>query len=460
MPKKRYLYANKKVLKEGRNQQEEDYFYFCSPEYAKQIGKKFGLNGKAVEVAFRQYFEAMKYLGITQLVNKDRIRRRIDKFEFNFWSSFGRDKRFIAASTNIKDFSIDLRNSFKTGDSEVLFHEFNHLLAQHNSNGDNWLYDKREKIFSTGFDIANITEDEIFLTLFNEGVTELLACLQDSYYKKTVTPIAVYEIETGLANSLYMICGNALFDGYFNGGNFEPIARAIGEPQEHDALAAEAVSNIDTDADSLAFLADDISFIQEMDYVEAYQTFKYVQIKLINILYKKVFLDVVNNLDKFNNSSEIDASVFTAFANYSKTIFFGRNKYTVFNLATRDDVFNHLTQTYFDLLNNVEVVIQERRDLPFAYQEPKISFEEVRDEFIYINDCSYGLIDYRQKPINVMAKDYTIQVFEPNKGNYLRKKIGYDDVYDMKGSIMGERLKEALEEAVAAYEGGEDDYSF
>ena len=166
---------------------------------------------------------------------------------------------------------------------------------------------------------------------------------------------------------------------------------------------------------------------------------------------------VVNNLDKFNNSSEINASVFTAFANYSKTIFFGRNKHTIFNLATRDDVFNHLTQTYFDLLNNVEVVIQQRRDLPFAYQEPKISFEEVRDEFIYINDCSYGLIDYRQKPINVMAKDYTIQVFEPNKGNYLRKKIGYDDVYDMKGSIFGERLKEVLEEAVAAHEGGEDD---
>lgn len=445
MPKKHYLYANKKVLKEGRNQQEEDFNYFYSPKYAKQIGIKYGESGKAIEVAFKQYFEAMKHLGLTKLIDKDNLRKKIDKFMFYYNNSFGENGSGALAMTDLVELCIEIRKSIKVGDYETLFHEFNHLISAHESNGDNWRYQRDEEIFSTGYDIKNVTEGIEYNTLFNEGVTDLLALLQYSYLKKTVAlNSSGYELEVGFLHSLYMVCGNALFEGYFGGGKFGPIARAIGEPQETDALAVECVSNIQTDEISLAILSDRISNLAYSEPLEAIAEFNDIQYDLINILYKKVFLDITNNLDKFNDFSEIEATVFTAFANYAKTLYFGSDKYSIYN-PTRNDVFEYLTETYFGTLNNIGFIIQEIEDVQISYQEPRNSFETIFENFVNINDCSYGLIDYRQKPIDVISKNYVISVFEPNKANYLRKKNGYDNVSEMKNEFLHKKIVESLE---------------
>jgi hypothetical protein len=86
MPKQKYLITKKKML-----YQEKDPLYYNSPRLAKIIAKKFGRSTQFIETSFNQYFEALKFLGITEIMPYEHVKEIIKDFYFNFVSSMQKD---------------------------------------------------------------------------------------------------------------------------------------------------------------------------------------------------------------------------------------------------------------------------------------------------------------------------------------------------------------------------------
>ena len=89
MPKEKYLYQKRKVLHNGEKQEEIDQVFFKSPKYAKIVAKKYGVHVADVERAMKAYFEAMKEMGITKLIDKDKTRRYIDQLSIDLATELG-----------------------------------------------------------------------------------------------------------------------------------------------------------------------------------------------------------------------------------------------------------------------------------------------------------------------------------------------------------------------------------
>ena len=128
MPKKKYVYANKKLLLNKCFLENEDQLFYISPLLAKQIGEKFNL-GKSVEERFKLYFEALHYMGISPLLDAKKIRRDVAELRVDKYLSL--NDRQANAITDIADEKIiSIRNSFRENNFCTMFHEMNHIFSK------------------------------------------------------------------------------------------------------------------------------------------------------------------------------------------------------------------------------------------------------------------------------------------------------------------------------------------
>ena len=217
MPKKKYVYANKKLLLNKCFLENEDQLFYISPLLAKQIGEKFNL-GKSVEERFKLYFEALHYMGISPLLDARKIRRDVADLRVDKYLSL--NDRQANAITDIADEKIiSIRNSFRENNFCTMFHEMNHIFSKHNysktskefqSLNDPFYVDKEiQHQFGYFLDFGENENDNY--NQFDEGVTEYLALRQVAYAVKRDVPLESYRFEVQFVRMFYLLAGNALF---------------------------------------------------------------------------------------------------------------------------------------------------------------------------------------------------------------------------------------------------------
>ena len=118
MPKKKYLYQDKKILQNLKSP-EEDLVYFNSLKFAKTVAEKFGRSKTYLEDIFTRYFRALKDLGITELMSYPRIKNNINFLYFNFNDFI---PKYALGLTDGFFEEISLRKSFRFNDISTLIH--------------------------------------------------------------------------------------------------------------------------------------------------------------------------------------------------------------------------------------------------------------------------------------------------------------------------------------------------
>lgn len=406
MAKSKYFYKTKKLLFNGKNQQEEDQLFFCSPGISQKLAKKFGLkNSKDVEEAFKKYFEFMKAKGITKFLNSKNIKENVENVEIIYDPL----ARGTEGSTNIVDETINFRKN-RCKEKGVIFHEFNHLFSIHSNN-----IEVKKPTMIHG--IVELDENgDVANNNLNEGITEFLSEMTRSYVNKQPGIISLYyPVETACASSLYTIFGNALFDAYFNGKSFEWLA-AEGGGINCELLyqLSDTFSELDFATEfSPTWTVDDLQTINEI---------------LIQILANKVQNDLIKNIDKFNDCKEIELSALKAFSTFAGTLLFGQRQASLRNL-NRNDTLNYLTETFFEVVENVGKHAAENPHLiNFVYDPDEqfaklVDFDSAWEIFELSNDINYSLIDWQAKQIDVLDTDFDVEGFYSlEKANYIRSK--------------------------------------
>lgn len=417
MPKKKYVYANKKLLLNKDSLENEDQLFYISPLLAKQIGEKFNM-GKSVEERFKLYFEALHYMGISPLIDARKIRRDVADLRIDKYLSL--NDRHAYAITDVADEKIiSIRNSFRENDFSTMFHEVNHVFSKHNYSKTNKEFQNLNDPFYTDkeiqhrfgyyFDFGENENDNY--NQFDEGVTEYLALRQEAYTVKRDVPLGSYRFEVQFVRMFYLLAGNALFEGYFNDGDFSRIAREIGVE--------------DVTEKSVKSIAYEISQAQNQSMSLMLETEGILFRNMISLLAKKVEGIVWDNLEAFENVGEIEKLIGNAFSNFAQTFYFGSSEKAVDQLL-RPDTFNFLTEMYFNLVEDVNEDICEKgleEKLGLISLENK-TFDGVCDFFKFINSRNYGIVLVDEKPLtfeNLLAQE-KVCVYNEAKGNYIRKK--------------------------------------
>ena len=427
MPKKKYVYANKKLLLNKCSLENEDQLFYISPLLAKQIGEKFNL-GKSVEERFKLYFEALHYMGISPLLDAKKIRRDVADLRVDKYLSL--NDRQANAITDIADEKIiSIRNSFRENNFCTMFHEMNHIFSKHNYSKTNKefqslndpFYVEKEIQHRFGYSFNFGAGENDNYNLFDEGVTEYLALRQTAYAVKRDVPLGAYCFETQFARMFYLLAGNALFEGYFNDGDFFRLTKAIGVEE----LTERNVRS----------LAYDISEFQNQYYLgDSLEMENLIYENMISLLADKVEGIVWDNLELFENVGEIEKLIGNAFSNFAQTFYFGSSEKEVDQLL-RPETFNFLTETYFNLVEDVNEDICEKgleEKLGLINLENK-TFDGVCDFFKFINSRNYGIVLVDEKPLtfeNLLAQE-KVCVYNEAKGNYIRKKQKIGDPYFM-----------------------------
>ena len=426
MPKKKYIYANKKLLLNKCFLENEDQLFYISPLLAKQIGEKFNL-GKSVEERFKLYFEALHYMGISPLLDARKIRRDVADLRVDKYLSL--NDRQANAITDIADEKIiSIRNSFRENNFCTMFHEMNHIFSKHNysktskefqSLNDPFYVDKEiQHQFGYFLDFGENENDNY--NQFDEGVTEYLALRQVAYAVKRDVPLESYRFEVQFVRMFYLLAGNALFEGYFNDGDFSRIAREIGVE--------------DVTEKTIKSIAYAISQVQNQSMSLMLETEAILNKNMISLLANKVEGIVWDNLELFENVGEIEKLIGNAFSNFAQTFYFGSSEKDVDQLL-RPEIFNFLTETYFNLVEDVNEDICEKgleEKLGLINLENK-TFDGVCDFFKFINSRNYGIVLVDEKPLtfeNLLAQE-KVCVYNEAKGNYIRKKQKIGDPYFM-----------------------------
>lgn len=440
MPKKKYLYKDKKFIS-GKNLESEDFLSYISPSLAKKMSANYISDRAQMEKFFELYFDSLRELGISDFLNPRKIRQDADILRIYSDEETGYLEKNIYAVT-FPDKEIFIRGNSKTGDYETIFHELNHVFAFHNYSKKAPTYEERGPLQTnqpienkTGFNVDYVGGGEEFL-YFNEGVTEYLALRQGAYVSKKERPISVYDFGVAFARMLYLVAGNALFDGYFNGGNFETVTRGIGI----EGLTKELVKEF---ADAVSLIADEIS-----DEDEIVGILEYSYETIIQILGLKVEKEICENFDKFKNSDEIVACAIKAYANFSEAIYFGSSRFDYTNII-RNEVFNMFYDNYIETLYAIEQrYFEEGMHIKFD-SDLKISDNEINSAltlFNMINLKNYGLISNNEKPITIdnLLSQENITVMNQGKANYIRKKSkAMDDPFFMRA--YGEHYEHMLD---------------
>ena len=366
MPKKRYLYENKKAYYNNKNQQEDDFNYFYSPKFSKIIAKKYGKNENAIEQYFKVYFNCLKEMQLTQNLNKDKVRNAINNFDFSFYG--GLAERETLAETDLIENTINLRNSFRKSDLSILYHEFNHVLSGCSPKIENnfiiinsgyseikislkEFYDQVGKVpkelliknYNTFYDEFSqyLSSSEDKYSLFNEGVTELLTMMQVSYKNKNSSVSYSYYNEVGNVKLLYKIIGNKLFEGYFC-NDFNIIARVF-----DNKVSVEKIKNI---ADLFNDSNLDIEFFNSYD---EYFVNKDFMIK--NYMLDLLEIKINNDIEKieFKNIDELKSVIYKAYLIMAANLQFGTSKNDmILFLDSRNKILERMVNSASKIINS------------------------------------------------------------------------------------------------------------
>lgn len=241
-----------------------------------------------------------------------------------------------------------------------------------------------------------------------------------AYAVKHDVPLGSYRFEVQFVRMFYLLAGNALFEGYFNDGDFSRIAREIGVE--------------DVTEKTIKSIAYAISQVQNQSISLMLETEALLNKNMISLLANKVEGIVWDNLELFENVGEIEKLIGNAFSNFAQTFYFGSSEKEVDQLL-RPDVFNCLTQFYFELIDVVNEDICEKgleEKIGLINLENK-TFDGVCDFFKFINSRNYGIVLVDEKPLtfeNLLAQE-KVCVYNEAKGNYIRKKQKIGNPYFM-----------------------------
>lgn len=429
MPKAKYLYKNKKSRYKGQNQEGLDEIFFKSPKYAQIVAKKYGIHVADVERSLNKYFECLKEMGLTQLINKDKTRTYISQLSIDLSDELGGT---TAAFTRPLNKMMAFRKSVKAGEFSTLFHEFNHFLS---IGKDVWRNNSFDFRSSTGFQHMTYFDDGF--RGFNEGTTEYLARLQKSYFTKQPAVIEAYSFWTAYARQLYFIAGNELYEDYFNGGSFEIVGRKL----EGFGIGKEELLALADDVSLLLHLQGEVfqdGKIQSGNLIDFVNINYEVQSNLISMFERKINNDAFKNLNKFNSFDEITDTMFNAYLTYAKALYFGCSSKSM-NNYNRIDIFGNLVNSFLDNLEDIANFITENpEEVNFEFDGVGVddeAVEHLKQQLEKVNDRNYALVEFGEEEITLeKMKDKEIRVYNEGYANYLRsrRKYKYSKTRDMK----------------------------
>ena len=454
MPKAKYLYKNKRIFHNGQRQEGVDGVYFNSPKYAKEIAKKVGVHTKDIERAMQSYFDFMKESGLSKHINTSKVSRFVHDLEVVRAGSL---KGALGITAFYKQ-EIWLLKSFKAKDYTTLFHELNHYFSKNEN------YDRGDDDYlgSTGFQYSTPESDGF--RAFNEGFTEYLSKLQESYHERRHSRLYCYSTFTAFARAMCFIAGkHVVYSDYFNGGDLSLVTRKLNE----FGISREELENL---ADEISYLGEVVGMIgkkkeknieDEVVYDWVYGNVR-IQETLIDFFGKKVSKEINQHEVNSETFGSIVQTVLNMYMEFAKVFVFGRTAKGLAN-SNRRNVFTSLVNSYLANIDEIKLMLyfnenniaeeeqlslSEDDILNICYDENSEELsEELFDLFKNINNCEYALVNFDEDEItfeNCYNKE--VEVYEEGYANYLRTRkglrYGYGKTRDMDegASAVAERV--------------------
>lgn len=259
----------------------------------------------------------------------------------------------------------------------------------------------------------------------NEGVTELLALMFATKYNNKDLLSFSYPIETKMAEMMFKVFGNSLFEGYFT-NNFKPMENYLG-------INPEVLENIANNFESIFVNREVINAESEIALLD----FHYA---MIDLLTYKISFDIINNSDLINNQSEINRIINASILDFSKSLSFGYNSNQISN-DSKDEIKAYLADSANECISQLKSIdLSEENDISEDFKSLLTNLEFYSEEEIYnlfdgieyMNNNLYNFLEKDIKeiePINYLY-DVTFTLRNSNKQDYIRTKNKYMKIAD------------------------------
>lgn len=261
----------------------------------------------------------------------------------------------------------------------------------------------------------------------NEGMTELLATMFDTYLnKQDMLFSSGYTLNTKYCELLYRIYGDNLLKTFFN--------RSIEELQYL----------IQLEDDEMNEFLDNIEMLYEPGLNK--EELQNLHVKIMDtILFcfeNHVIKDIIENLDIFANSREIEVSIEKAILDFASSSYSGHKKSCIFEM--KDIVNSQFVASYTncivqlliyanELAKSGEISEENFQKLLTIKGKDENQQKILKSKINYIVENNYYFINNNLDQINPtdFVRGRKIKVHDQNKRDYLRKKSKFPTTFDI-----------------------------
>lgn len=328
---------------------------------------------------------------------------------------------------NLNDEKIDIINDFVKNN----FNKEKRMTLFLSENKTLDIYYNGKTFHSRMFDLSDCEvnlqyADNNTLNL-NEGMTELLATMFDCYLnKQNLLFSSDYTINTKYCELLYRIYGDELFKTFFN--------RSLEELQELMQL----------EDDEMNEFLDNIEMLFEPGFpLEEYVTMHInIMDTLLFCFEKHVIEDILNNLDVFANSREIEIAIEKSILDFASSSYNDSNKSCIFE--TKDFVNSQFVNSYNNcivqillyakVLSKTEEISEENLQKLLSLKAKNENQQEIlKAKINYMVENNYYFINNNLDQINPtdFVRGKTLTIHDQNKQNYLRKKSKFPTTFEI-----------------------------
>lgn len=261
---------------------------------------------------------------------------------------------------------------------------------------------------------ASYIENNLYLT---EGATELLARMFDcKYQQKDMISTCAYNVNTKYCELLYRIYGDEFFEAFFAQSN-EHLQDLMGlDNDEYE----EFISNID------AILASESKEEIETLHDSIMNT-------IICCFADHLANDIINNMDLFFNSREVEVALEKSILEFSSSMYDGNWNNPAFyqkNLrqSSLANLYNQCVEALQNIVNIDEVAetigyeaVSKIQNIGFMSEK---RVKDFYSDINYMNDNSYFFTKNNLTQINPTdyLKGKELEICDTHKQEYLRKK--------------------------------------
>lgn len=150
-----------------------------------------------------------------------------------------------------------------------------------------------------------------------EGVTQLMTCLICSRFSRgNIYATSSYNLQVALANQLYSIFGESLFEGYWT-SKIDPMAK-------HQGLKKDVVKNLLADISALDDVVEELTDADSLVIIEKQMdAYGDCQKKIVGLFNRKMYREIVKNVDNFLSVEDVRQAIFSSYLDFCGKLYFG-----------------------------------------------------------------------------------------------------------------------------------------